>query len=47
MAGVQSFRADVSFDLEVGVTFAERYQSAIGVENLFDCYPQRDVRNLF
>ncbi len=46
-AGVQDFRADVSFDLEVGVTFAERYRIAVGAENLFDRYPQRDVRNLF
>ncbi|MBC7505024.1 MAG: TonB-dependent receptor, partial [Sandarakinorhabdus sp.] len=44
---VQTFRADYSFDLEVGVTFAERFRIAAGAENLFNRYPQRDVRNLF
>jgi enamine deaminase RidA (YjgF/YER057c/UK114 family) len=46
-AGAQSCRADVSFDFEVGITFAERYQSAVGAENLFDRYPQCDVRKPF
>jgi iron complex outermembrane recepter protein len=44
---IQSFRPDWSFDLEVGVTFAERFRLAVGAENLFDRYPERDVRNLF
>ncbi len=46
-AGVQEFRADWSFDLEVGVTLAERFRIAAGAENLFNRYPERDVRNLF
>jgi iron complex outermembrane receptor protein len=44
---IQEFRADWSFDLEVGVTFAERFRVAAGAENIFNRYPQRDVRNLF
>jgi iron complex outermembrane receptor protein len=46
-AGVQEFRADYSFDIEVGVTFAERFRVAVGAENLFDRYPEREIRNLF
>ncbi len=42
---IQSFRSDVSFDLEVGVTFAERFRIAVGGENLFNRYPQADLRN--
>ena len=43
--GVQTFGSDVSFDLEVGVTLAERFRIAAGGENLFNRYPDRDVRN--
>ena len=43
--GVQTFGSDVSFDLEVGVTIAENYRIAGGAENLFNRYPDRDVRN--
>lgn len=46
-AGVQEFRADFSVDLEVGVTLAERFRIAVGGENLFDRYPEREQRNLF
>ncbi len=45
--GVQTFGSDVSFDLEVGVTFAEKYRVAVGAENLFNHYPDRDVRNTY
>ncbi|GGE12302.1 TonB-dependent receptor [Polymorphobacter glacialis] len=46
-ASIQEFGADWSFDLEVGVTFDERFRVAAGAENLFNRYPDRDVRNLF
>ncbi|WP_156255244.1 TonB-dependent receptor plug domain-containing protein [Sandarakinorhabdus oryzae] len=45
--GTQEFRADVSFDLEVGVTFAEKYRVAVGGENIFNRYPEREERNIF
>ncbi len=43
----QTFRPDYSFDLEVGITFAERYRLAAGAENLFNRYPEREVRNIY
>lgn len=43
----KTFRSDWSFDAEIGVTFAERHRFAIGVENLFDRYPERETRNVF
>jgi len=43
----QTFGADVSFDLEVGVTFAEKYRIAVGAENIFNAYPDRDLRNIY
>lgn len=43
----QKFGADVSFDLEVGITFAERFRVAAGGENLFNRYPDRDLRNIY
>ncbi|KPF73365.1 TonB-dependent receptor [alpha proteobacterium AAP81b] len=46
-ATVQNFRPDISFDLEVGVTIKENYRFAIGGENLFNRYPEREQRNLF
>lgn len=45
--GVQTFGSDFSFDLEVGVTFAEKYRLAVGAENIFDKYPDRDLRNTY
>ena len=44
---VQRFGADISFDLEVGVTLAERFRIAAGAENLFDAYPEKEVRNIY
>ncbi len=43
----QTFGADWSFDLEVGVTFAERFRIAVGGENIFDRYPDRELRNIY
>lgn len=43
----QTFRPDYSFDLEVGVTLAERFRIAAGAENLFNRYPEREVRNIY
>lgn len=43
----KTFGADVSFDAEVGVTFAERHRFAVGVENLFNTYPDRETRNVY
>jgi iron complex outermembrane recepter protein len=44
---VQTFGADVSFDLEVGVTFAEKYRVAVGAENIFNRYPDKEIRNIY
>nr|WP_310523097.1 TonB-dependent receptor [Polymorphobacter sp.] len=46
-ATVQEFGSDISFDLEVGVTLAEKFRVAVGAENLFNSYPDRDLRNNF
>jgi iron complex outermembrane receptor protein len=43
----KEFGAQVSFDLEVGLTFAENYRIAIGAENLFGTYPARETRNVY
>jgi len=43
----KEFGANVSLDLEVGLTFAERYRLAVGAENLFNTYPDRETRNAF
>ena len=45
--GVQKFGSDFSFDLEVGVTFAERFRVAVGAENLFNKYPDKEIRNVY
>lgn len=45
--GDQRFGAEFSFDLEVGITFAERFRLAVGAENLFDNYPDRDARSIY
>ncbi|WP_347301857.1 TonB-dependent receptor [Croceibacterium sp. TMG7-5b_MA50] len=44
---VQTFGDEFTFDLEVGTTIAERFRLAAGVENLFDEYPDREIRNIY
>jgi len=41
------FGAQASFDFEAGLTFAEKYRVAVGAENLFNTYPQRETRNVY
>lgn len=43
----KTFGAQASFDLEVGVTFADKYRIAVGAQNLFDTLPERETRNIF
>ncbi len=43
----KTFGAEVSLDLEAGVTFAEKYRLAVGVENLFNNYPDVETRNAY
>lgn len=43
----KTFGADISMDLEVGLTFAENYRFAIGAENIFNAYPDRETRNAY
>jgi iron complex outermembrane receptor protein len=43
----KEFGANVSLDLEIGATFAERFRLAVGAENLFDTYPDRETRNAY
>jgi iron complex outermembrane receptor protein len=43
----KDFGAEVSLDLEAGVTFAENYRLAVGVENLFNNYPDVETRNAY
>jgi iron complex outermembrane receptor protein len=43
----RKFGAQASFDLEVGVTFADKYRIAVGAQNLFDTFPDRETRNIF
>jgi iron complex outermembrane receptor protein len=43
----KKFGAQASFDLEVGVTFAEKYRIAVGAQNLFDELPELETRNVF
>ncbi|WP_198161855.1 TonB-dependent receptor plug domain-containing protein [Sphingomonas sp. TDK1] len=45
--GDKRFGSEVSFDLEVGVKVAQRYRIAVGGENLFDNYPDRETRLTF
>lgn len=45
--GDKRFGAEASFDLEVGVKVAKRYRIAVGGENLFDNYPDRETRLTF
>ncbi len=43
----KEFGAQASFDLEVGVTFEDKYRIAVGAQNLFDTFPERETRNIF
>ncbi|MBU6166201.1 MAG: TonB-dependent receptor [Alphaproteobacteria bacterium] len=43
----KSFGAQFAFDIEVGVTFEENYRIAVGAQNLFNTFPQRETRNIF
>lgn len=43
----KKFGAQAAFDIEVGVTFAEKYRIAVGAQNLFDTLPERETRNIF
>lgn len=43
----KTFGAQASFDLEVGVTLAEKYRIAVGAQNLFDTFPERETRNIY
>ena len=45
--GDKEFGAEFSMDLEVGITFAEKFRVAAGVENLFDNYPDRETRSIY
>ncbi|WP_241695583.1 TonB-dependent receptor plug domain-containing protein [Sphingomonas ursincola] len=43
----KTFDAEVWADLEVGITFAEKYRIAVGGQNIFDNYPERETRNIY
>jgi iron complex outermembrane recepter protein len=43
----KKFGAQASFDLEVGVTLKENYRIAVGAQNLFNTFPERETRNVF
>jgi iron complex outermembrane receptor protein len=43
----KTFKAQASIDLEVGVTFQERFRVAVGAQNLLNTYPERETRNIF
>jgi len=43
----KEFDAQASFDIEVGLTFSEKYRIAVGAQNLFDTLPARETRNIF
>ncbi|MFZ4690071.1 MAG: TonB-dependent receptor plug domain-containing protein [Polymorphobacter sp.] len=43
----KEFGAQASLDFEAGATIAERYRFAVGVENLFNTYPERETRNVY
>lgn len=45
--GDKTFGAELSFDLEVGVKIAEMFRIAVGGENIFDNYPDRESRFLY
>ncbi|MCX7283790.1 MAG: TonB-dependent receptor [Novosphingobium sp.] len=43
----KKFGAQASVDLEVGMTFAEKYRLAVGAQNLLNTYPARETRNIY
>ena len=45
--GNKTFGAEVSFDLEVGVKIADKFRIAVGAENIFDNYPDKETRLLY
>jgi iron complex outermembrane receptor protein len=45
--GDKTFGAEVSFDLEVGVKVADKFRLAVGAENIFDNYPDKETRLLY
>ncbi|PTQ07784.1 TonB-dependent receptor [Sphingomonas oleivorans] len=47
VGGDQSFGSEILFDLEVSYTFNEKYKLAVGAENIFDNYPDRDRRGVY
>jgi iron complex outermembrane receptor protein len=45
--GNKTFGAELSFDLEVGVKVTDKVRLAVGAENIFDNYPDRESRLLY
>lgn len=45
--GNKTFGAELSFDLEVGVKVADKFRVAVGGENIFNNYPDRETRLLY
>lgn len=43
----KTFGAQASVDLEVGVTFQERFRIAVGAQNLLNTFPERETRNIY
>ncbi len=43
----KKFGAQASFDLELGLTLSDRYRVAVGAQNLFNTFPERETRNIF
>ncbi len=43
----KTFGAQVSFDIEIGLTFQEKYRVAVGAQNLFNTFPERETRNIY
>ena len=43
----KTFGAQASVDLEVGVTFQEKFRLAVGAQNLLNTFPERETRNIF
>jgi iron complex outermembrane receptor protein len=43
----KTFGSQWAFDLEVGLTLEERYRIAVGAQNLFNTFPERETRNIF
>ena len=43
----KTFGAQASVDLELGLTFAEKYRFAVGAQNLLNTFPERETRNVY